>query len=82
MQSFKCLIFVTYFQELCCKSLTFFSELDHPELQDRNIHVKLEMCFKWHDVGLASNIAERKLREIDVNGPSDVSKCCREMFSH
>ena len=40
------------------------------------------MCFKWYDVGLALNFAERKLREIKANDPSDVSKCCREMFSH
>ena len=55
---------------------------NRPALKLLNRHVRNEVSFKWHDLGLEllEQEDERKLSEIQRNNPHDVSECCKEMF--
>ena len=55
---------------------------DRPALKLLNKHVRKEVSTKWHDLGLEllEQEDEAKVNEIETNNPSDVSKCCKEMF--
>ena len=55
---------------------------DRPALKLLNKHVRKDVSSKWHDLGLEllEQEDEEKLNEIETNNPTDVSKCCKEMF--
>ena len=55
---------------------------DRPALKLLNKHVRKDVSFKWHDLGLEllEQEDEKTLNEIETNNHNDVSKCCKEMF--
>ena len=55
---------------------------DRPALKLLNKHVRKHVSSKWHDLGLEllEQEDEETLNQIETNNPSDVSKCCKEMF--
>ena len=55
---------------------------DRPALKLLNKHVRKHISSKWHDLGLEllEQEDEETLNEIETNNPSDVRKCCKEMF--
>ena len=55
---------------------------DRPALKLLNKYVRKHVSSKWHDLGLEllEQEDEETLNEIETNNPSDVGKCCKEMF--
>ena len=55
---------------------------DRPALKLLNKHVRKYVSSKWHDLGLEllEQEDEETLNQIETNNPSDVGKCCKEMF--